>query len=117
MSIRPLVGSVDLSQATADPDQANCARTDFSVVGNFYQFTGTGQAVRITMESTLPSDSVKTLFVVLFGTSCSSLECLDFCWYDCEVSTILGGDYYVFAYYMEEFSAPTGVVTLQVLDV
>jgi hypothetical protein len=112
--------TVDLSKATADPDLSDCSATTFpgdtTNIGNFYRFTGTGQSVRIMLESSVMTDLCGVaLHSVLTGSSCSSLECLDSaCNYDCEVSTILGQDYYVYVFYLVGLSLPQGDVTLTI---
>lgn len=114
--------TIDLLRATVDPDQADCTASTYPgekvFIGNFYRFTGTGQAVRIVMDSTSWSDlSGVTLLSVFTGSSCGSLECLDpGCGYDCEVFTTLGQDYYVYASYIEDIGPPEGILTLQLLD-
>jgi len=112
--------TIDLSGATVDPDQANCKAVSSIALGNFYRFTGTGQDVRIMLASTISSDlsSFVLFFSILTGSSCDSLDCLDWggCTDACDVSTILGQDYYVYVYYIEDTGPPAGVISLKLLD-
>lgn len=109
---------IDLSQATVDPDITDCAASLFpggnTIIGNFYKFRGTGQPVHILMNSTSMSDLCGVVMhSVLTGSSCGTLECVDpACDYDCEVSTIVGQDYYVYVFYIEELYPPEGLLML-----
>jgi hypothetical protein len=111
---------VNLSRATGDPD-IGCFVSDFlggnTNIGNFYKFTGTGQPVRIWIDPTAGWDLSCVDFnicggnvlSVLTGSSCGLLECVERrCNVDCVVTTKLGQDYYVYAFYIQELGAVIG---------